>query len=180
MESKKEKIKEQLEVIDSAHTQQISVVELQKLNVNPDANTRPLGETAYLPEPGNASNSRIPNLAEAPLPAPVIEPFSGAIRLAELTGSSSSRKKHFLGFFKFRKSSAEKLLESQEELRRQAIKAIKNTEKQIAKEKQRQAKLAAKKEKEANSPLIDASRYMFTLAGGVIFTGLITAIILLY
>lgn len=179
MENKEGKNKDHLEDIDSAHTQQISVTELQEMNVNPDANVKALGETAYLPEPGDSKESRIPNLAQTPLPAPVIEPFSGAIQLAELTGSTSSRKKHFLGFFKFKKTGVEKLLKNQEELRRQAIKAIKNTEKQIAKEKKRQSKLASKKEKELNSAYIDASLYTLGLAGLLMLAGIITSIMLL-
>lgn len=179
MENKEEKNESEQDIVESARTQQISIRELQEMNLNTDPNAGNIGETAFLPNPKSSSHSRIPNLAEEALPIPLIEPFSGAIKLAELTGSTSSKKKGFWGFYKSPKSSVEKLLKEQEDLKKQAAKAIRNTEKQIAKEKKRQAKLTAKEVKAKNSPFIDAEFYTFALAGILVVVGLVTSLLLL-
>lgn len=179
MENKEEKTQLPQEIIESAHTQQISVVELQNMNLNPDSSAGILGETAFLPDAKNSSQSRIPNLSEDNLSVPLIEPFSGAIHLAELTGSTSAKKKHFFGFFKSGKTSVEKLLKEQEEFKKQAAKAVRNTEKQIAKEKKRQAKLIAKKQKSENSTFVNAEIYTLALGGMIVGTGIITSLLLL-
>lgn len=166
------------EAIEAARTQQIAINELQEMHLNPDSSAGVLGETAFLPEPTGSPHSRIPNLSEESLSAPLIEPFSGALQLAELTGGTTTKKKRFFGLFKSRKSEAEKLLEKQEELKKQAAKAIKNTEKQIAKEQKRQAKLVAKEQREKDNTLVDAHYYTMVLAGIIMLVGAISSILL--